>query len=228
MAYSLTDLRGQLRAALDEATPSLWPDAALDVALAAAVAAHSHLFPQRVAAAIDVVDGQQDYPVYPLLDPASGVQRTPPAGVDLIRVEAAELPPGAPLPEDAPGATPARPRAGRADQGYTMIGGTLRLRRLPAGGEIGAGLLRVILRQTYNWPDDSGVTWNGPAHDLPLVLLLAKRAAYQFVAERQVAAQGTAAATGASGAIDLHIAVPAILASLEVEIARAIAARQAA
>jgi hypothetical protein len=54
---------------------------------------------------------------------------------------------------------------------------------------VGTGTLRIEWLQTYSMPDDSDplndIPWNGPGTDLPLLLLYAKRAAYQRLGEWQ-------------------------------------------
>src|SRR5439155_11396771 len=93
-----------------------------------------------------------------------------------------------------------------------------------SGAEVGAAALVVVLAQTWTLPDATN-GWNGPASDVSLLLLLAKRNAYQSLAEWQVREQGLSTPTVGSGNTNVHIDVPPILAALEVQIQRAIALR---
>jgi hypothetical protein len=101
-----------------------------------------------------------------------------------------------------------------------------------SGDEVGSYTARVEYLQTYNIPLDSPITilWNGPDSDVPLLLLLARRFAYEALAEWQVRTQGAEADAATwglpSGTVGVHIDVPRIIQSLEAQIKRAIDARK--
>jgi len=95
------------------------------------------------------------------------------------------------------------------------------------GAETDANALVVAATQTWDLPDDGGNTWNGPSADLSLLLLLARRNAYQQLAEWQARAQGLTTPTIAGSSSNVHLDVPPILAALEVQIRRALDLRTA-
>ncbi len=232
MSTTRTALRAMLRAALlDTTAPLLWSDMALDGAIDEAVTAHSYQFPCPVAARYSLGPGQQVVNIVPT-DPALPEDVPVPVGTincDVIGVQRAELPVGTPLPPDPGQSTdPAASGSARYRQGYRWRGHTLVLHNPASGDEVGSYTLRVEYLQTYNIPLDTPITiaWNGPDSDVPLLLLLAKRAAYQLLAEWQIRTQGATPPTLPSGSSLAHIAVPPILAALEVEIARALAYRR--
>jgi hypothetical protein len=225
MAESLPDLRAALRALLlDTATPTVWPDAALDACLWEAVAAHSYRFPCEATLLFDVGESATTF----LLGAGDGLDSVTPmtSGADLIAVQRVDLPVGTPIPEDPrPITDPSGTASPAPGQAYRWRGGSLTLRRPATGAEVGPGRLRVETLQTYQRPSaDGAVLWNGPLSDRSLVLLLAQRGAYGLLAAwqaRDPALLGAAPPTG--HAADL----PGALAALDAEIARAVAARRA-
>ena len=230
-AYRLSELVALLRPVLmDSVAPYQWPDAALQQAIQEATAQHSFLFPRERRLAYDVTAGLTAIAIYPV-DTAPSVLSDPPAGLEtgddagpagggqaqLISVQRVELPPGTPLPEDGGQTTdPAASGSTTYTQGYRWRDGFLYFRNPASGDEVGSLKLIVELLQTYSQPDAAGsYKWDGPVHDLPLLLALAQRAAYQQLATWQ-----------ARDLVDTSKAnVPAILAGLETEITRAIRIR---
>ncbi|HMA37331.1 MAG TPA: hypothetical protein VKY74_22960 [Chloroflexia bacterium] len=231
---TLAELRAALRASLiDLESPPLWPDAVLDGCLDEAIAAHSYLFPWPTTVVFDVAPGAQLFVVYPLITAGPGppgygpAPLLPSAAADLISIQAVELPLGTPVPPDPWQSTdPANSGSGRYRQGYRWRANLLQLRNPASGPEVGPGRLRLAILQTYWRPAAPADVWNGPAGDQSLLILLAKRAAYQLLAEWQARTQGLTPATVPGPGLNLHLAIPPILAALEVQIARAITLRQ--
>jgi len=188
---SLTDLRGQLRGLLlDSTAPQVWSDAVLTHCLAEAIAEHSFQFPAQAVAALSLSAGQTAVPLYalpaelPQADPADPTGSATQAA-QILGVLRVELPAGIVLPDDPGQATdPAASGSAQYRQAYRWRAGWIYLRNGASGAEVGAGTLRVELLQTWSVPNEAGtITWDGPQYDLPLILLLAKRTAYQILAE---------------------------------------------
>lgn len=229
MGLTRSDLRLGLRQALrDTAAPPLWTDEVIDQCIDEAVAGHSLLFPQPRTVYAALAAGARAVVLYPVTDPGiTALSATPTAAADLIAVQAVELPVGTPIPEaPAQSTDPAGSGSTHYRQGWRWRGHTIELRNPAAGAEVGTGTMRIDFLQTYNRPDDAGITWDGPNLDVPLLLLLAKRAAYQALAEWQVRAQGLAPATVDDSLANIHLDVSPILADLERQIATAIRLRQ--
>lgn len=237
--YDLADWEARLREALliVPGLPVTWGDDTLGSCALAGITDHSFLFPWLTRATYVVDDGQQDWLIYPVsgptTDPAPVSNPEATSAADLIAVVGVELPRGTPIPQGAFTTTPpagsAASRALRADaqaQGYVWHAGQLHLRQPATGDEVGDDQLLVTQAQTWLLPDlDNTIAWNGPVADVPLVLLLAKRAAYETLAEWQVRIQGFDPATIIAPDTNIHIDVPPILAALEVQIARALELR---
>lgn len=219
--YDLADWRARLRIALGDGTsPYLWDDDTLDQCTLTAITDHALLLPHLVRRAYSVVLGAQEFAL------------TVTTAGDLLGVVGVELA-GVPLPlRDLQSTGPARSAASRAvradglPQGYSVRDVTLRLRQPASAAETGTNVLVVWQVETYALPD-SGTVWTGPVSDVPLVLLLARRAAYQILAEWQARTQGLTTPTIASGSTNVHLDIPPILAALEVEIQRALDLRKA-
>ncbi|MGI8587709.1 MAG: hypothetical protein ACR2M0_08495 [Chloroflexia bacterium] len=228
MGLSQLELRTQLRSSLLDITPPLlWTDDVLNQCIAEAVTTHSLLFPFAATVDLPVALGQQSFSIYPVQNP--GLLPPPVGEADLLAVQGVELPVGQPIPQDPWQSTdPAGSASSRYRQGWRVRSNTLTLRNPASGNEIGPATLRVELLQTWNLPDDgSGSSWNGPVHDVPLLVLLSKRSAYQYLAEWQARDQGITPALAPSGSgANLHIDVPPILVALEVQIDRALKLRQ--
>jgi hypothetical protein len=221
MPNTMTDLVAALRTALGDTTiPYLWDDPTLEQCVADAVNEHSFEYPRLTYGRYALTAGQQEV----ALAPVGGAGLPDPAAPsDLVAVVGVELPPGTPIPADAWGsAAPAGAAASRAAQGYRARPGVVRLRVPASGAEVGPATLVVAATQTWDLPDTGGTAWNGPAADLSLLLLLARRAAYQTLAEWQARAQGLTTPTIAGTSSNVHIDVPPILAALEVQIRRAL------
>ena len=255
---SRTRLRGALRAALgDTDDAALWSDTVLDQALDEAIAEHAHLFPAATVLWQSVEAGITEVQIFPSGDAGEGatvaqpastgatdIPAPPPGTRDILSVQGVWLQ-GARLPDDGWAATgPAG--TGPYAQGYAWRGNYLYFRNPLSSAEAGPGALRVALLQSYNLPSaDDLLLWNGPALDLPLLLLLARRGAYQLLGEWQIRHQGLEQATfevrhaessgstesggaGTSSSLSrawLHLAVPPILAALDTAIAAAVRAR---
>ena len=218
-----TALRAQL---LDATAPYLWSDTVLEACTVDAVRQHSFLFPRSSLQAYDVTAGQQTITLSP-----SNAAETPDvtANGEVFAVLGVELPAGTPIPLDRWDSTAAsRSSASRTANGYRWQGKFLRLRNPAAGAEVGPGTLSVEIWQTWDEPDAATTPWNGPRADYSLVLLLAKRAAYQLLAEWQAREQGIDPQTVTVPTGDQlvgHIDVAAILAALEVQITRELTLR---
>ena len=231
-AYLLSALVTQLRGVLmDTVQPYQWPDAALQQAIWEATAQHSFLFPRERRLAYDVSDGLTAIAIYPV-DTAPSTTSSPPTGLQtgddagpagdgsaqLITVQRVEMPPGTPLPEDGGQTTdPADSGSTVYAQGYRWRDGFIYFRNAASGDEVGSLKLIIELLQTYSQPDVGGsYKWDGPVHDLPLLMLIAQKAAYQQLATWQ-----------ARDLTDVSkVPVAAILDRLEVEIQRAITVRK--
>jgi hypothetical protein len=234
MGTTRTALRTALRAALlDNTIPLLWSDVVLDQAIDEAVTAHSYLFPCPVAARYSLGPGQQVIHVV-ATDPAAAEDVPIPAGTincDVIGIQRVEVPWKTVIPMDPGQSTdPAASGSNSYKQGWRLRGHNVMLTNPASGDEVGSYTARIEYLQTYNIPLDSPITvaWNGPDSDVPLLLLLARRFAYEALAEWQVRTQGASSTgwIGASGSVDLHIDVPRIIDSLERQIKRAIDARK--
>lgn len=206
MANTLPVLRAGLRAVLlDTVPPYVWPVGLLDEALLEAVAEHGYLFPQQVRHKYETVLGQQ-----------TQVPRVEPAAT-LIAVQWVELPVGTPLPEDPRQSTdPAGSGSLRYKQAWWHRGGAVYFHNPLSGREVGVNVLVIEHTQTWGRP---GLTdeWSGSVADLPLLSLLAQRRAYTQL----IALLARDLAPGAE-----RWNLPAILGSLDAEIARAIRTRQ--
>lgn len=224
MPNTMPDLVSALRTALGDTAgpPFLWDDATLAQCVTEAVNEHSWLYPRLTAGLYAVGVGQQEVALA-AVGPGGGPDPAAPAA--LLAVVGVELPVGTPIPADAWGSTAAAgAAASRARQGYRSRYGVLRLRVPASGAETGPAALLVAATQTWDAPDAT-TPWNGPLPDLALLVLLARRAAYQLLAEWQARAQGLTTPTIAGSSTNVHIDVPPILAALEVQITRALALR---
>ncbi len=223
-------LRGLL---YDAMQPYVWDDALLDEALDGAIARHSALFACLQTFRVGVSPAQKEFQVYAVVDanaeipPEGSNVGTPQYGAayaDLLGIESVELPPGNPLAEDA---WPTLLRPGSYAQAYRarMLPGVaqLTLRNGASRAEVGARMLQVNIRQTWNRPSENGyVAWNGPVQDEPLLYLLSRRGAYGSMAELNernayVAEPGERTPT---------LNIIAVLAGLDAEIASEIAVRR--
>lgn len=180
-------LRTELRALLyDDVAPTVWSDAALDSCVREAWAEHSYLFPWSVLIQIGLTVRSNNYTVEPLTlgysAPTDGRPLT-----DLIGVQAVEYPFLTPLPYD--GRAQSNPTGNRMQitgQGWYVEGDQLYLTNLPTQADVDRSALYIYATQTWIRPCDSvGALWNGPASDVELLLLLAKRQAYQLIGEWQ-------------------------------------------
>jgi hypothetical protein len=223
--YPLSTLRPQLRRALlDLVDPYTWDDATLTACLQQAAVEHGYAFPALVARRFNVTDGLQAFDVTTMALQAAEDDTTTSVNCQVVVVTRVELPTGTVLPED-PGQSsdPAGSRSARYKQGYRVRGGHLTFTNPAAGDEVGTGTLRIEWLQTYSMPDDSDplndIPWNGPGTDLPLLLLYAKRAAYQRLGEWQardgIILQKTRA-----------VNVESLIALCDAEIDRAVAVRR--
>ncbi len=223
MGVTLPVLRSQLRdLLLDAVGPQVWSDSALTHCLYEAIAEHSFQFPAQVTAKFSLSAGQTEVPLYALpsqlpqalpLDPTGAATQA----AQILGVLRVELPVGTVLPDDGGQATdPAASGSAIYRQAYRWRAGWIYLRNAAGGPEVGADTMRVELLQTWSVPSEDGtITWDGPAHDLPLLLLLAKRTAYQLLAEWR------ARDDNASLGIDPTLVLPAV----DVAIGQALAVR---
>lgn len=219
----ITDLRRQL---LDTVAPFVWADQTLALCVVEACNEHSLIYPRMVRGVADVINGQQEFDLWPVV--ASGLMDapTPVDNAEVIALVGVELPAGTPICEDRwNSTTPARSTSSRGTQGYRWRQGLIRLRNPASGLEVGGGKLVIELIQTWNSPINEGDSWNGPESDRGLILMLARRNAYQMLAEWQIREQGVGAETIPSGNTWLHIDIAPILAALEVQITRALDVR---
>jgi hypothetical protein len=189
--YSVADLVARLRGALaDRVDPYTWDDASLSDCVQQATTEHSYQFPAQAAHRFSVAAGTQVFDIT-AKDPTFPEEGSLGAAVnaEVITITRVELPVGTPLPADPGQSTdPAGSSSTRYKQGYRARGGRITLTNPASGAEVGTYVMRVEWLQTYNLPYDAGlssVPWNGPVLDLPLLLLYAKRAAYQRLGEWQ-------------------------------------------
>jgi hypothetical protein len=187
----LSDLRSKLRRALlDLVDPYTWDDDTLSVCIQQASLEHSYQFPALAARRFTVTEGLQVFDVAAMALAESETDTGTAANSSVLIVQRVELPTGTVLPED-PGQSsdPANARSSTYKQGYRGRGGHITLTNPASGNEVGTNTLRLEWLQTYAMPDDSDplteVVWNGPVVDVPLLLLYAKRAAYQRLGEWQ-------------------------------------------
>jgi hypothetical protein len=223
--YSVADLVGRLRVALaDLVDPYTWDDASLGDCIQQAVTEHSYQFPAQAAHRFSVGAGAQVFDIT-AKDPTVAEEGSlgDAVNAEVITITRVELPVGTPLPADPGQSTdPAGSSSTRYKQGYRARGGRITLTNPASGPEVGTFTMRVEWLQTYNLPYDAGlssVPWNGPVLDVPLLLLYAKRAAYQRLGEWQ-ARDGIVLQQARA------VNVESLVALLDKELDRAIAVRR--
>jgi hypothetical protein len=190
-SYTLADLTTRLRVALaDRVDPYTWADDSLAACLYQAATEHGYQFPAQAAHRYSVTAEAQVFDIT-AKDPSFGETGSlgDAINAEVILITRVELPVGTPLPLDPGQSTdPAGSRSSTYKQGYRARGGRITLTNPASGPEVGTYTMRVEWLQTYNLPYGDGITgvpWNGPVLDLPLLLLYAKRAAYQQLGEWQ-------------------------------------------
>ena len=190
-SYTLAALTDKLRVALaDRVDPYTWDDDSLADCIAQGATEHGYQFPAQAAHRYSVAEEAQVFDIT-AKDPSFGETGSlgDAINAEVITITRVELPAGTPLPVDPGQSTdPAGSRSTTYKQGYRARGGRITLTNPASGAEVGTYTMRVEWLQTYNLPYGdaiTGVPWNGPVLDVPLLLLYAKRAAYQKLGEWQ-------------------------------------------